>query len=150
MLVTLSCLTLCDPWTVVHQAPLSMGFPRQEYWSGLPFPSPGIFHKGIKLASPVAPALAGRFLTTEPPRTPSLVYTVLKTRQEAPEGVPYAKLHIAKPRLHHGFCSPRNGIFNQLVRNHLISTNEMLCQSTPAGPSRKVALQRPTHALLSA
>ena len=33
----------CDPWTVAHQAPLSMRFPRQEYWSGLPFPSPGIF-----------------------------------------------------------------------------------------------------------
>ena len=30
----------CDPWTVVHQAPLSMGFSRQQYWSGLPFPSP--------------------------------------------------------------------------------------------------------------
>ena len=38
-----SCLTLCDPMTVVHQAPLSMGFSRQEYWSGLPLPSPGIF-----------------------------------------------------------------------------------------------------------
>ena len=37
-----SCLTLCDPpWTVVHQASLSMEFFRQEYWSGLPFPSPG-------------------------------------------------------------------------------------------------------------
>ena len=35
-----SCPTLCDPWTVAHQAPLSMGFSRQEYWSGLPFPSP--------------------------------------------------------------------------------------------------------------
>ena len=35
------CPTLCDPMTVAHQAPLSMGFPRQEYWSGLPFPSPG-------------------------------------------------------------------------------------------------------------
>ena len=34
------CLTLCDP-TVAYQAPLSMGFSRQEYWSGLPFPSPG-------------------------------------------------------------------------------------------------------------
>ena len=41
--VTLSRLTLCDPmdpWAVAHQAPLSMGSPRQEYWSGLPFPSP--------------------------------------------------------------------------------------------------------------
>ena len=34
-------LTLCGPWTVAHKAPLSMGFSRQEYWSGLPFPSPG-------------------------------------------------------------------------------------------------------------
>ena len=37
-----SCPTLCDPWTVACQAPLSMGFPRQQYWSGLPFPSPGL------------------------------------------------------------------------------------------------------------
>ena len=36
-----SCPTLCHPWTVAHQAPPSMGFSRQEYWSGLPFPSPG-------------------------------------------------------------------------------------------------------------
>ena len=35
------CLALATPWTVAHQAPLSMGFSRQEYWSGLPFPSPG-------------------------------------------------------------------------------------------------------------
>ena len=34
--------TLCDPWTITFQAPLSMGLPRQEYWSGLPSPSPGI------------------------------------------------------------------------------------------------------------
>ena len=38
--VAQSCLTLCDPWTVAHQAPLSMGFSRQKYWSGLPFSSP--------------------------------------------------------------------------------------------------------------
>ena len=49
------------PWTVACQAPLSMGFPRQEPWSGfLPFPSPGdIPTPGIK---PTSPALAGRFL----------------------------------------------------------------------------------------
>ena len=40
-LVTKSCPTLAIPWTVACQAPLSMGFSRQEYWSGLPFPSPG-------------------------------------------------------------------------------------------------------------
>ena len=45
-----------------------MGFPRQEYWSGLPFPSPGdLSHPGIK---PTSPALAGRFFTTEPPGKP--------------------------------------------------------------------------------
>ena len=40
VLVAESCPTLCDPRTVAHQAPLSMGFSRQEYWSGLPCPSP--------------------------------------------------------------------------------------------------------------
>ena len=51
------------PWTVVHQAPLSMGFPRQEDWSRLPFPFPGdLADLGIEHASP---ALAGRFFTAE-------------------------------------------------------------------------------------
>ena len=40
-IVTKSCPTLVSPWTVAHQVPLSMGFSRKEYWSGLPFPSPG-------------------------------------------------------------------------------------------------------------
>ena len=49
-------------WTVAHQAPLLMGFFRQEYWSGLPFPSPGdLPDLGIEPASSVSPALAGRF-----------------------------------------------------------------------------------------
>ena len=53
------------PWTVAHQAPLSKGFPRQEYWSGLPFPSPGdLPHAGIEPSSPMSPALAGGFFTT--------------------------------------------------------------------------------------
>ena len=56
------------PWTVAHQAPLSMEFPRQEYWSGLPFPSPGdLPNPGIK---PESPALAGGFFTIETPRKP--------------------------------------------------------------------------------
>ena len=55
------------PWTVARRAPLSMGFPRQEYWSGLPFPSPGdLPDPGIEPASPVSPALGGRFFTSEP------------------------------------------------------------------------------------
>ena len=50
---------------VAHQAPLSMGFLRQECWSGLPFPSPGYLPN--PRIEPVSPALAGRFFTTEPP-----------------------------------------------------------------------------------
>ena len=60
------------PWTVALQAPLSMGFPRTEYWSGLPFPSlECLSHPGIKPKSLVSPALAGRFFTTKPPGKPS-------------------------------------------------------------------------------
>ena len=61
------------PWTVALQAPLNMEFPRQEYWSRLLFPSPGgPPNPGIESVSPISPALAGRFFTTEPPRKPSL------------------------------------------------------------------------------
>ena len=60
------------PWTVDCQAPLSMGFSRQEYCSGLPFPSPGdIPDPGIKSASPTL----GRFFITEPPEKPQINYT---------------------------------------------------------------------------
>ena len=46
------------PWTAARQAPLSMGFSRQEYWSGLPFPAPGdLPHPGTELVSPESPAL---------------------------------------------------------------------------------------------
>ena len=53
------------PWTVACQAPLSIGFPRKEYWSGLPCPSPGdLPNPGTELLSLMSPALAGRFFTT--------------------------------------------------------------------------------------
>ena len=63
---SLSCVWFFETsWTVAHQAPLSMGFSQQEYWSGLPFPPPGdLLHPGIEPESPVLPALAGRFFTT--------------------------------------------------------------------------------------
>ena len=52
-------------WTVGHQAPLPMEFTRQEYWSGLPFPSPGdLPDPGIKTVSLMSPALAGKFFTS--------------------------------------------------------------------------------------
>ena len=56
-------------WTIAHQAPLSMGFSRQEYWSGLPCPPPGhLPDPGIKPISLMSPALASRFFTTSTAR----------------------------------------------------------------------------------
>ena len=63
---------LCaTPWTVARQAPLSTEFSRQEYWSGLPFPPPGDYPSpGIKLMSPVSPALQADSLPAEPSGKP--------------------------------------------------------------------------------
>ena len=67
------------PWTPrglcparpTHQAPLSLGFSRQEYWSGFPFPPPGdLPNPGIEPTSPAYPALAGGFFSTKPPGKP--------------------------------------------------------------------------------
>ena len=67
--VTQSCRLFVILWTVAHQAPLSMGFSRQEYWSGLPFPSPGdLPDPGIE---PRSPALQADALTSEPPGKPN-------------------------------------------------------------------------------
>ena len=66
--VTQLCPTLCDPVDIACQAPLSMGFSRQEYWSGLPFPSPGdLPNPGIE---PGSPALQADALSSEPPGKP--------------------------------------------------------------------------------
>ena len=75
----LSCVQLfATPWTLAHQFPLSMGFSRQEYWSGLPFPSPGdLTNPGIEPAS-AASALVGRFFTTEPPGKPDFFKNSVK------------------------------------------------------------------------
>ena len=83
---TLNCLSLSEvkslsrvrlfatPWPVAHQAPLSMGFSRQEYWSGLPFPSPGdLPDPGIE---PRSPTLQADTLTSEPPG--KLIYSIPK------------------------------------------------------------------------
>ena len=64
----LSCVCFETLWTVARQAPLSMGFSRQEHWSGLPCPSPGdLPGPGIE---PMSSASAGSFFTTEPPGKP--------------------------------------------------------------------------------
>ena len=57
------------PWTVACEAPLSLRFPRQEFWSGLPFSHPrNLPDPGIK---PISPALAGVFFSAEPPKKPN-------------------------------------------------------------------------------
>ena len=82
------------PWTVAHQAPLSMGFPRQEYWSGGPFPSPGdLPDPGIEpgsLASQVDP------LPSEPPGKPKVSVIHLKLPSPCP------------PPAHHPLLQPPN------------------------------------------
>ena len=67
------------PWPVAYQAPLSVGFFRQEYWSALPCPSPGgLSNPGIKPMSLTSPALAGRLFTTT---------TTWEARRDATEDV---------------------------------------------------------------
>ena len=81
MLCVLCCvklLQLCPifaaPWTVGHQAPLSMGFSRKEYWSGLPRPPPeDLPNPGIEPTSFMSPALAGGFFTTSTTLWPGIL-----------------------------------------------------------------------------
>ena len=79
----LSCIQLLQrPQTVAHQAPLSMDFSRQEYWSGLPFPSPGdLRDPGIK---PRSPALQADSLLTELPGKLFLLYSVINSFSPTP------------------------------------------------------------------
>ena len=68
--------SFATPWTVACQAPLSVAFPSQEYWNGLPFPSPGdLPDPGIE---PTSPELAGGLFTTKPPGKPTCCIVYMK------------------------------------------------------------------------
>ena len=83
------------PWTVAHQIPLSMGFPRQEYWSGLPFPPPGGFpNPGIK---PRSPALHTDSLPSEPPGKHSIYDMFVQMVSRAPSCLLSSHLCLWKP-----------------------------------------------------
>ena len=71
--VAKSCPTVWEPMTLAGQAPLSMGYSREEYWSGLPFPSPGdLTDPGVETRSLASHAMASSFFTTEPDGKPRL------------------------------------------------------------------------------
>ena len=75
--VTQSCPIFCNPWTVACQAPPSMGFSKQEYWNGLPFPSPGdLPDQGIE---PKSPIFWEDSLSAEPQGKPIYTYTYILT-----------------------------------------------------------------------
>ena len=84
---TLSCVRLfVTPWTVALQAPLSMEFSRQEYWSGLPFPTSGdLPDTGLKPMSLVSPALAGEFFITSPPYMKAHLHLVRLSAKSNPQ-----------------------------------------------------------------
>ena len=79
------------PWTIAYQAPPSMGFSRQDYWSGFPFPSPGdLPDPGLE---PRSPALQGDALTSEPPGKPLMSGSSLAFRDS---GNDIAYIHLRK------------------------------------------------------
>ena len=109
------------PWTVVHQIPLSVGFPRQEYWSGLPSSSPEALPiPGMEPAYPASPALTGGFFTTEPPGKPKVEYSLVKISKKCALTVVSANTELM-------ICNEKelNLIIAPFIRNH-----SMLKQST--------------------
>ena len=121
MLGAQSCPTLCDPWTVAHQAPLSMGFPRQQYWSGLPFPSPGqLSNPGIK---PRSPALQADSLPSEPPGQP---------------------ISFCRWFIHLWLCwvfTAAHGLFVAVCRSSLVAVSSLPLRSTGSRACRLQELQ---------
>ena len=106
------------PWTVALQAPLCMGFSRQEYRSGLLFPSPeDLPSRGIKPSCLKSPALSGRFLTTEPPRRPFIPATTgclcpgQKTHAASPRCPLVSQRPELAPRVRSARCAHKNFIY---------------------------------------
>ena len=107
-------------WTIAHQAPLSMGFSRQERWSGLAFPSPGDFpNPGIEPVSLVSPALAGVFFTTSATWEAQMLNKKVKY---------YNRLYLF---LTHFFFFWRTGISNYMVFWQYLDYNPSLPSPIP-------------------
>ena len=114
------------PWTVVHQAPLSMGFPRPEYWSGLPFPPPGELPESR--LEPMSLALAGRFFTVEPLGKPHFYHPTALSASvggqsapiEEPETIPRSggQVQVAPP----SHCAPSAPLYRRIRASNITLT----------------------------
>ena len=136
-----SCSVMSDfatPLTVAHQAPLSMGFSRQEYWSGLPFPSLwGLLNPGIE---PTSPALAGGFFTTKPTGKPRTLPTINLSCALYPFSVQFSS--VAQSCL--TLCDPMNCSTPGLPVHH------QLLEFTQTRVHRVSDAIQPSHPLSSA
>ena len=112
-----SCVQFCPIlWTVAHQAPLSMGFYRQEYWSGSPCPPPGdLPNPGIEPVSLMSPALAGGFFTT------SATWGALQTHKDGEIGSKDMLLKVIIDTLTHPVSPPSPPVFNLSQHQGLFS-----------------------------
>ena len=118
------------PWTVAHQAPLSMGLSRQEYWSGLPFPSPGdLPDPGIE---PRSPALQTDTLLSEPPGKPA--GAILSFISKDGEGRWLLKVFPEE----RGHFSPRNSLVSMVYR----FTTLPRCSNSSQGMGAQISVSR--------
>ena len=104
---SLCCVRLfATPWTVAHQAPLSLGFSRQEYWSRLPFPPPGdLCNPGIKPVSLASTALVGGSFTT----SATCMYNFLGMEGVTEEyGYQNKSQHMSLPQIRDKICMGKN------------------------------------------
>ena len=125
---SLSHVRLCaTPWTVAHQAPLSMGLSRQEYWSGLPFLPPGdLPHPEIKPGSPASPALTGWFFTMVPPGTPRVISTLFEKEMKAVPKPEAAALEPGSRDSHCEFSQPTSSGWETMLHWQIQRENNTL------------------------
>ena len=132
---TVLCLVMSNsfatPWPEAQQAPLPMEFSRQEYWSGVPFPTAGdLPNPRVKLTSLVSPALAGGFFTTEPPterwkdtkreRTRYCTRGIHAPFLEKPSALPGVSWQPASPKI----LIPASGKADWIRGRHLLARSQ--------------------------
>ena len=150
------------PPTVAHQAPVSMGFPRQEYWSGLTYPLPGdLSNPGIKPPSLLSPALAGIFLAgtlslchlgrsfifSQAPRTVSDIVISQKMYFliQASQGIPTSC--FSQAQRHHAYLKPLNSKFRTIEMLTFTPPLQILTDSYNFQGKMKTLNKRATKAI---